>query len=122
VLTTNLAVGHDGIKRQGVPSPGGQVSGMVGKGAQPADEVGATGAIPTTSSRATRPQHGGKPGMIGVGISGSCPRAAVWSGYARSTGWHLGRSVGTEQIRSEPPSSLRHHPAPDDTNAPAQAA
>ena len=106
-----------------MPSPGGQaVSGMVGTALGLRDEVGTSGAIPTTSPRATRPHHGGKPGMTGVGISESCPRAAARSGYARSTGWHLGRSVGTEQIRSEPPISLRHHPAPDDTNAPAQAA
>jgi len=97
-----------------MPSPGGQaVSGMVGTALGLRDEVGTSGAIPTTSPRATRPHHGGKPGMTGVGISESCPRAAARSGYARSTGWHLGRPPWG---RSE--SGANHPAAPITTRHP----
>ena len=101
-----------------MPSPGGQVSGMVGTALGLRDEVGTSGAIPTTSPRATRPHHGGKPGMTGVGISESCPRAAARSGYARSTGWHLGRPPwGRSESGANHPAAPHHHPAPGDTNA-----
>lgn len=47
------------MNRRGMPSPGGQASGMAATAVNWRYEVGAPGAIPTTSRRATRPPSGG---------------------------------------------------------------
>ena len=65
-----------------------QASGMAEHGRGVAGEVVAAGCgIPSTSPRATTRRPGGKScTRFGDGASRACPRAAAWSGDARSTG------------------------------------
>jgi len=70
-----------------MPSPGGQVSGMTGRRRRGRWQGYATECgIPSTSQRATTRRHGGRADRVKLRAVEGCPRAAVWSGYARSTG------------------------------------
>jgi hypothetical protein len=62
-----------------MPSPGRQISGMARATRSGSVEVvaGLGGAIPSTSPRATRPQHGASLARSTGGSGGCCPRTAA---------------------------------------------
>ena len=80
-----------------MPSPGRQVSGMVLEGRPVLIGVAGCG-IPPTSRRATTRRPGGRAARGTSRRVEGCPRAAVWSGYARSTGCRTSPVVVSKRI------------------------
>jgi len=108
------------------PSPGGQISGMVAGDDQPASEVGAPGAIPSTSRRATRPQRGGTPGGCNRRFRRRVPPRCGPVGLCQVDGMapRIGHQKGIKPANTGPPaappppsaltspnSTQRHRPA-----------
>jgi hypothetical protein len=101
-----------------MPSPGRQISGMARATRSGSVEVvaGLGGAIPSTSPRATRPQHGGKPGEIDRRFGGMLPPHCGWLGSVPSVG---ARSAETSSIliRWPPNSTMSEQTALRSDNA-----
>ena len=94
--------------KQNMPSPGGQISRMAihkhGGAGPGVDRVWHPIDLPQGYHTTARGQSYPK---IAAGRVEGCPRAAVWSGYARSTGCHTAPSVqdqwcGQTKIRPSP--------------------
>ena len=90
------------------PSPGGQISGMVAGDDQPASEVGAPGAIPSTSRRATRPQRGGTPGGCNRRFRRRVPPRCGPVGLCQVDGMapRIGHQKGIKPANTGPPAAL----------------